>query len=276
MSIFEGSTIKHLSSWIKSQEIAGYYTFTKRDILSIGLQLKSSSMSNAISRQISQGNIMSPWQNFYVIVPTEYKLRGIIPPSFYIDKLMQFLGKEYYVSLLSAAELHGASHQRTMRYYVTVNGNFIRDVKTNGYDIDFTLTKRIPYQHITKVKVQTGYINVACAELTALDLVVNYKKIGGISRVAEIISELCESMQWNSLKEDLLKQFSTATIQRLGYILDKIGETEQGDNLYSLMSNSSRPLRRILLKATDRDNNATYINNRWKVIDNYTIEIDEL
>ena len=276
MSKYETLPLKHLSSWIKNREVEGYYTFTKNDVLSLDLPLNSASISNALSRQISRGIIMSPWQNFYVIIPTEYKLRGIIPPSFYIDNLMHFLEKDYYISLLTAAELNGSSHQHAMVYYVTANGKFIRDVNTNGYRIDFTLSQTIPHHYINKLKVQTGYINVASAELTALDIIANNNKIGGVGRAAETLSELCEAMHWDNSKQELLNYFSTATVQRLGYLLDLIGESEQADNLYFIMCKSAATFRRILLKSTAPANTTTSINNRWKVIDNYPFDIDEI
>ena len=41
-----------------------------------------------------------PRENFYVIMPIEHSLKGIIPPVFYMDQLMAYLDK-YYVALLN-------------------------------------------------------------------------------------------------------------------------------------------------------------------------------
>ncbi len=70
------------------------------------------------------------------------------------------------------------------------------------------------------MKTQMGYMNVAGAELTALDIVAEEEKIGGLSRAAEILLELCETMQWDEPKLPLLAYFSSATIQRLGYLCE--------------------------------------------------------
>jgi hypothetical protein len=35
-------------------------------------------------------------------------LKGVVPPMSYINQLMNFLGKGYYVALLNAAALEGA------------------------------------------------------------------------------------------------------------------------------------------------------------------------
>lgn len=96
---------ENLREWVNNQMIRGRYIFTKEDVQSLQLPISEQALRNSLSRLINRGIIMSPWKNFYVAIPTEYKLRGIVPPSFYIDRLMQFLGRNYYVSLLSAAEL---------------------------------------------------------------------------------------------------------------------------------------------------------------------------
>ena len=46
---------------------------------------------------------------------------GAPPPSWYIDDLMRNEGRPYYVGLLSAAELHGASHQAVMEFQVVTD-----------------------------------------------------------------------------------------------------------------------------------------------------------
>ena len=45
------------------------------------------------------------------VVPPQYASWGAPPPGWYIDDLMRHEGRPYYVGLLKAAELHGATHQ---------------------------------------------------------------------------------------------------------------------------------------------------------------------
>lgn len=54
------------------------------------------------------------YRGFYVVIPIQYQLQGIVPPNYYIDELMTHVGKPYYVGLLSAAAMYGAAHQRPM------------------------------------------------------------------------------------------------------------------------------------------------------------------
>ena len=55
---------------------------------------------------------------FYVIVPLEYRAVGAPPVSWFIHDLMKAMELPYYVSLLSAAALHGASHQQPQTFQV--------------------------------------------------------------------------------------------------------------------------------------------------------------
>ena len=268
--------VNNLQDWVTSEMVRGRYIFTKEDVLGLHLPISDQALQNSLKRLTNRGIIMSPWQNFYVIIPTEYKLRGIVPPSFYIDRLMKYLGRDYYVSLLSAAELNGATHQKAMVFQTTVNGSAIRSGLKNGTRLEFTLRQDLPLDYTKKVKTQMGYMNVAGAELTALDIVAEEQKIGGLSRAAEILLELCETMQWDEPKLPLLAYFSSATIQRLGYLLELIEETEQADNLYSLFKQTGKTMRRTPLKQSIAISEDMTIDNRWKIIVNYEIDTDEI
>lgn len=268
--------LTNLQNWVTSEMVRGRYIFTKEDVLGLHLPLSNQALQNSLNRLSERGIIMSPWQNFYVIVPTEYKLRGIVPPSFYIDRLMKFLGRDYYVSLLSAAEINGASHQKAMVFQVTANGGAIRSGIKNGTHLEFTLRQDLPHNFVKQVKTQMGYMNVAGAELIALDIVAEERKVGGLSRAAEILVELSETTRWDETKLPLLNYFSCATIQRLGYLLELIGEKEQADNLYTLLIQSGKILRKIPLKQSVDINSEMQAEGRWKILNNYTIDIDEI
>lgn len=268
--------VANIQAWINARMLRGFYTFSKSDLLSIGLPITESSIIRSLNRIEHNGIIMSPWQNFYVIIPTEYKLRGLVPPVFYIDKLMQFLNREYYISLLSAAELNGASHQRSMVFQVTMNGSSVRSGVKNGTRIELFTRKELPLQFTTKMKTKSGYVNVSTPELTALDLVANYNKVGGLSRVAEILLELSELTKWDNDKLPLLAYFKMPTIQRLGYILDLLELSEQADALYSLINQTGRQIRKTPLKPEQALSKNMNTDNRWKIIVNYQLEIDEI
>lgn len=271
-----GFKVTDISQWVEGQMIRGHYMFTKKDVLDLGLSIKEASVNKSLQRLEARGVIVSPWQNFYVSVPTEYKLRGIVPPSFYFDSLMKFLGRDYYVSHLTSASLNGASHQVAMVFQAVVTGGPIRSGVKNESRLEFTMRQNLPVAFIRQVKTQSGYMNVAGAELTALDMVADYKKVGGLSRAAEILVELCEQTKWDDSRLSLLGYFSVATVQRLGYLLDLIGEHGQADALFALMKCMGKTARKIPLKQSLPVSDDMPMDGRWKVVVNYDLEIDEI
>lgn len=268
--------IEILQDWVIARMIRGQYIFTKEDVQHIGLLISDDALINSLVRMGKRGIIMSPWQNFYVTIPTEYKLKGIVPPSFYMDKLMKFLGRDYYVALMTAAAFEGAGHQRSMVFQVMVNGSSIRSGVKNGTRLEFTMRKNLPMQFVHQVKTQSGYMNVANAELTAFDIITEEKKVGGLSRATEVLIELAEKMKFDESKLPLLNFFTAAVIQRLGYLLDYIDEINLANALYNLLQKSGKTIRKVPLKQSMPVETDMTVNNRWKVIENYELEIDEI
>lgn len=268
--------VTDISQWVEGQMIRGHYMFTKKDVLDLGLPIKESSVNKSLQRLEARGVIVSPWQNFYVTVPTEYRLKGVVPPSFYFDSLMKFLGRDYYVSHLTSAALNGASHQVAMVFQAVVTGGPLRSGVKNESRLEFTMRQNLPSAFIRQVKTQSGYMNVAGAELTALDVVADYRKVGGLSRAAELLVELCEQTKWDDSRLPLLGYFSVATVQRLGYLLDLIEEHGQADALFALMKRMDKTARKIPLKQSLPVSDDMLMDERWKVVVNYELEIDEI
>ena len=55
--------------------------------------------------------------------------------------------------------------------------------------------------------------------MTALDLVQNERKVGGLGRVAEVLLELMEVVDLTDDQVELMKGYSVPTLQRLGHLL---------------------------------------------------------
>ena len=78
---------------------------------------------------------------FYVIVSPEYGFKGVVPPTEYIDQLMKYLGREYYVGLLNAAAFQGAAYQQPQIFSVIVNTDNLRGKVKKGVKINFIAKK---------------------------------------------------------------------------------------------------------------------------------------
>src|SRR5437867_3152488 len=97
--------------YLEQLTAAGRYSFTSREAeATLGVSAKAAIL--ALNRLAKQALLASPAKSFYVIVPPEYRSLGCLPAEQFIPDLMKWLKLPYYVSLLSAAEYHGAAHQR--------------------------------------------------------------------------------------------------------------------------------------------------------------------
>ena len=265
----------NISEWVQNESYHGHYIFTRIDIDRAFPALSAVQIVQALWNLSERGILYSPWQNFYVIVPTEYRLKGVVPPVFFIDQLMRFLGRQYYIGLLNASEFYGAAHQRPQTFTCIVDGLPIRSVSRKGITMLFHRKTNIPMAFTRQFKTQMGYVNVSSPCLTALDLVLFEQHIGGLSRVATVLAELTPELHFAQQPTELVHYFNTPIIQRLGYILECVlEEQETADELYTLAKQANLSFRKVLLKmkkpATDN------LNKRWKIIDNQPIEIDDL
>ncbi|MDP4228591.1 MAG: type IV toxin-antitoxin system AbiEi family antitoxin [Bacteroidota bacterium] len=264
----------YLLSWVENQQSWGKYTFNLSRVKTDFPDLSESAVKRALDRLSNKGRILSVYKGFYIIIPPEYTARGVLPPMLFIDSLMQFVGKPYYVGLLSAAALHGAAHQQPQEFFVITDSIQTTTVK-KGLKINYITKKNIPDSFLEKRKTEMGYVNVSNPELTAIDLIYYDNRIGGINRAASVLNELAEVMKPERITGELIGSFSVPSIQRLGYILDVVlGQEILADKLYSESQNLKKEFFRQPLKAGE-EKTGFPTNDRWKIIINTDIEIDE-
>lgn len=268
---------KSISKWIDAMAVRGRHIFTKSELRAAFPDKSEEVAKTDLSRLLANGTIVSPWQNFYVIVPTEYKLKGIVPVEFYLDRLMKHLGCNYYIALLNAAEMFGAAHQRPQNFTVFVEGKSLRSGIRGGTELLIHRRKKLPMDFIRKFQTQTGYVNVSSPELTALDLVGSELDVGGLTRVSTVLAELAEEIYFSTVSSELLNYFKAPVIQRLGYLLDAVlDEREKSDELFALSQSAKIHFRKVALKTSKAVSDDCELNKRWKIIVNQKIEIDEL
>lgn len=264
-----------LSDWVNSRILRGYYTFSKEDVRKRFPDMADDYLRLSLHRLVYRKEIISPWRNFYVIMPVEYALKGIIPPVFYIDRMMEFLDKKYYVALLNAAAFYGASHQKPQTYSVVVELPAIRSTERNGVPISFISKKEIPLRYIQQHKTRTGYVNVSSPNLTAVDLIENEKKVGGLNRVCTVLNELMDSMDLTNIDASFFALAPIPVFQRMGYILDNILERKDSAKiLYDKIISYGIKYRKVPFKV-GKPVSGCRIDSKWKIIINQEIEIDE-
>jgi len=180
----------------------------------LGEQLRSALWRLAHSRRVA-----SPRRGFYVIVPPEHRAVGCPSPEWFIDDLMAYLGRPYYVGLLTAAALHGAAHQAPQEFQV-VTDRRLPMIRIGRARIRFVKKARVATTPTVRVNTPTGQMRVSSPEATAIDLVRYPEHAGFLSNVATVLRELVERIDRRGLLRVATADGETAYAQRLGYLLD--------------------------------------------------------
>lgn len=265
-----------IREWIKRREIGGTSHFSVEELQSAFPQMSDRTLKNELYRLSSQKIIISVYKGFYVIIPVQYASTGVVPAVYYIDQLMAYIGKHYYISLLSAAEMLGAAHQRPQNFYVTTLRPSASVSSDKNPILKWLFITDIPEEFLLQRNSQTGVVKYSNAELTSIDIIQYSHYIGGITRASTLLAELTESTDFNGKIDKLIQISSLSTIQRLGYIIEEIiGDTEQADTIYEQLKATKKRLNYILLN-THSTKKAFDTNKKWRVNINTEIEIDEL
>lgn len=266
------SFIMTLQKWIKDRAIHGFPTFSIEDVRETGMYSSEQILQNELYRLCSNKTIASVYRGFYVIIPVQYVLRGSVPATYYIDQLMAYLSKPYYVCMLSAAELLGAAHQRPQQFSVMTTFPKRRVVSTRNVIIDWFYREELPEDALITKNTETGTICISNPLLTAADLVQYQQHVGGLSRVATILEELSEQINIKSQFASLASFVKKVTWQRLGYILEHVvEENELADELYEQIRNLPGSLMYMPL-STSAEDNTSERNSRWKININFKLK----
>lgn len=93
-----------IREWIRDREIGGFPTFSVDDVRQTFPDYSEQVIKNELFRLSKQGILCPVYKGFYVIIPPQYAAKRMVPPIYYIDQLMSYLNKPYYICLLNAAE----------------------------------------------------------------------------------------------------------------------------------------------------------------------------
>lgn len=257
-----------LADFINMMAAKGRSSFSYKDIEK---QINSSSMAikAALRRLQKKGEIAMPYRGFYVIVPPEYRALGSVPAEQFIPDFMNYLGEIYYVGLLSAAEYHGAAHQRSQLFQVVV-AKSRRPIRYGKIRIDFIFRKNAAKMPTQTRNTPAGIIKISTPEATALDLIGYTKHCGNINNVATILAELAEKIDSKRLVV-AAKLSPIAWVQRLGYLLDLIVKGNKAEGIAGYIKDKL-PVRVPLVPANSIK--GAKMDSRWRVLINAKVEAD--
>jgi predicted transcriptional regulator of viral defense system len=246
----------------------GRYTFSTDDAVA-ALGVSPVAARAALRRLAAKGRIAQPFRGFHVIVPPEYRRLGSLPPEQFIPQLMDRLRERYYVALLSAAQYHGAAHQRPQRFQVAVAKNR-SEIVCGSVEVEFVARKEIARVPMVSFNTPRGPIRVASVEATALDLVGYPRHVGGLDNAATVLAELGEKID----SKLLAKVAQTAPVswsQRLGHVLDLVGHEDKTGALAAFVRKSAGDV--IALVPSESAHRASR-SSKWKLDVNADIEVD--
>ncbi|PWG61613.1 type IV toxin-antitoxin system AbiEi family antitoxin domain-containing protein [Spiribacter halobius] len=267
-----------LASYASSLLSMGRTVFTAEEAEQ-SLGVGRGALLDAAERLQRRNALLNPRQGFYVVVPPQFASWGAPPPAWYIDELMRYEGQAYYVGLLKAAELHGATHQAVMEFQV-VSAKRLPKIRAGRNLIVFYFRKNMEAvaAGIENRKTDTGTMKISSAALTALDLLRYPQASAGIDNVATVLSDLGQKIDADQLAA-LSVTVERPVVQRLGHLLDRLGhEALTGPMLSALQKRgmaSWTELDRQEARDPDFAPEPQERDARWRVVVRRAPELDE-
>jgi predicted transcriptional regulator of viral defense system len=205
-----------------------------------------------------------------MIIPPEYHHLGSLPPHWIVDPLMKHLNRNYYIGLLSAASLYGATEQQPMTFQV-ITDKQMRPIELERGGIEFHCYKDSSLASKEQIAIPTGYAKISTKEQTLIDLIRFHTVCGYLSNVAIVIRELSENCKPEVLTQVIELEKMKSVLQRLGYILELVGFSNLAMTVQHELAR--RKVYETLLRPDFHVKEGKRVN-RWKLILNDTLEID--
>jgi predicted transcriptional regulator of viral defense system len=262
---------------VKPREVSDFLLSHGRPVVTLAevaelLGVPKKDASAALVRLRRSGQMFSPQRGLYVAVPPQYRTWGAVPALDFIDPMMAAGGFDYYVALLSAAELHGAAHQRPQVFQVMVD----RPLEDRDYGrvrVRFYQSSKVTELPTELRNSSTGQVRVATPAVTALDLCSRPQAGGGLSNVATVVGELAEEGRLAlDAVVDLAGQYPAASLRRLGWLLDFVNSGLDTDPLREVVEASARGQSKDLLQPGGQRRGPH--SQRWGIVENVAVEPD--
>jgi predicted transcriptional regulator of viral defense system len=264
----EESNHPNARGYVSGLAASGRYHFASREAQA-ALGVSAAAAKLALNRLAKQQLIASPARGFYVILPPEYRSLGCLPADQFIPALMKRLNLSYYAGLLSAAQYHGAAHQRPQEFQVFLAMNH-RPIQCGAVRVAFIARKRLKEVPGQPFNTPRGAVLVSTPEATALDLVGYADHAGGLDQVATVLSELAERLD----PEKLAAVARTAPVpwaQRLGYLLEHLGFATKVPALKEYVRQHAKQSTVLLPKVQQK---RAHRNKGWKLYVNTKVEAE--
>ena len=222
---------------------------------------------HGLARLRSQRRLFTPARSFHVMVPPEYRNWGAVPAAWFIDPMMQHLGRSYYVGLLSAAAQHGASHQAAQAFQVMTDRH-VEDRNFERVRLRFQTSSLVDQTPVEQVNTPTGMMVVSTREATVADLIERPEKSGGLSNIATILREIGEIDGAELARLSALRPRTHA--RRLGWLLTKFRPDVETSSLHAVADSGKGAPIPLAAGGSPRGT----VDEDWGVIVNTGVEPD--
>ncbi|MEO8198179.1 MAG: type IV toxin-antitoxin system AbiEi family antitoxin [Thermoanaerobaculia bacterium] len=253
---------------VREWATTGRYLFSTGEI-SRALGGSAPAARAALRRLKAKGEIASPHRGFHLYIPAEYQSLGCLPPEQFVPQLMERLSVPCYAGLLTAARYHGAAHQQPQQFQVIVPKNRLA-IHCGRVEVEFVARHNAEVMPTETVNTPRGFLRISSPEATAFDLVGYSERCGGLDNVATVLGELAEKLEPERLAA-LGPLSPIPWAQRLGYLLDRVGDPSRGEPLAIFVARHATETA-SLVAGGERDQSPR--DERWKLRVNAVVEPD--
>ena len=259
----------HLNSVLNDFERSGKLNVRASDLRAALPGISDEGLRKAIIRQQRHGRLVgiSRGSEHWLIVPLQNAAMGAPPLESWLHQYMsKTIMTPYYVAMLSAAEIYGASPYAVMLTQVMVPERR-RAITVGRHHIEFRTRARLTDMPTRWHETPDGRFKISTPELTILDIIQHEGMLGGIPRVLEVLRGLWMHCSQDAIIETLDAVQNVSLTQRLGALMQIEGQ----DSLSPLVESwlTGRTVQLVPLSGTrkpgDNPSASVSIDERFKV-----------
>lgn len=154
--------MKYLRTYISKLLPRGKWFFTKEEALA-ALGITPGQFRFQAYRLSKKKLLKRLIGSFYMIIPPQYTNRGSLPPDWIVAPLMEHLKQDYYIGLLSAGSIYGATEQQPMIFQVITNKQS-KPIELERGNIEFHIFKECSSAVTKEIAVSTGFVKISTRE----------------------------------------------------------------------------------------------------------------
>lgn len=255
-----------LSDWLLARGIPAVTTAEAAQIMGV----PEPRVRQLLAKPRAKGRFVSPSRGLWVPVPPEFSLWGAPEPAAYLDALMAHLDAGYYVGWLSAATLHGASHQAPQVFQVAVSRR-VEDRQVGRSRLHFIVRSAVGAVPTARIATSGGIATVSTPGATMLDVMEDLDEAGGLDNAVTVAVELARENE--GFMGDVLAAaplHSDSAVRRLGWALEEVAGMGGLDDLERAAAGSAANPSLL----SPHNPRTSRVNSRWMLNVNKEVDPD--